>query len=116
MHQVHFLTNLENDLNTANAITLIYDILKDQNLNDTTKIKLVEDFDKVLSLDLLKQGENHIDETLKNYIEEQIKIRQEAKQQKDYQKADAIRDELLQKGIKLIDSKEQTTYEIITRR
>ena len=53
---------------------------------------------------------------LKNYIEEQIKIRQEAKQQKDYQKADAIRDELLQKGIKLIDSKEQTTYEIITRR
>lgn len=111
-----FKENLENDLNTANAITLIYDILKDQNLNDTTKIKLIEDFDQVLSLDLLKQEEQKLDDNQKKYIEEQIKLRQEAKQQKDYQKADAIRDELLQKGIKLIDTKEQTTYEIIIGR
>lgn len=111
-----FKENLENDLNTANAITLIYDILKDQNLNDTTKIKLIEDFDQVLSLDLLKQEEQKLDDNLKKYIEEQIKLRQEAKKQKDYQKADKIRDELLQKGIKLIDTKEQTTYEIIIGR
>ena len=111
-----FKENLENDLNTANAITLIYDILKDQNLNDTTKIKLIEDFDQVLSLDLLKQEEQKLDDNQKKYIEEQIKLRQEAKKQKDYQKADKIRDELLQKGIKLIDTKEQTTYEIIIGR
>ena len=116
IYQNKFKENLENDLNTANAITLIYDILKDQNINDTTKIKLIEDFDQVLSLDLLKKEENKIDDNLKEYIEEQIKLRQEAKQQKDYQKADKIRDELLQKGIKLIDTKDQTTYEIIKGR
>lgn len=113
LYKNKFKQNLENDLNTANAITLLYDILKDQTLTDSTKINLIKDFDQVLSLDLLKKEEDDIDTTLKQLIEEQIKIRQQAKKEKDYQKADKIRDELLEKGIKLIDTKEETTYEIL---
>ncbi len=42
-----------------------------------------------------------------------IDKRKEAKANKDFAKADSIRDELLEKGIKLIDSREGTTYEMI---
>ena len=42
-----------------------------------------------------------------------INERQKAKDNKDYQEADKIRDELLSLGIKLIDTKEGTTYEKI---
>jgi len=39
-------------LNTANGITLIYDLLKDDSVNGHTKIEIINDFDKVFSLDL----------------------------------------------------------------
>ena len=44
-----------------------------------------------------------------NLIEE----RKEAKKNKDFAKADQIRDDLLARGIKLIDTREGTTYEIV---
>lgn len=106
-----FKEYIGDDLNTANAITLIYDILK-SNLTDTTKIRLIESFDKVLSLDLLKSNN---DSSLDPEILEQIEKRNKAKEEKNYQLADSIRDELLKKGIKLIDGREGTTYEIVNK-
>ena len=50
-----FKEQLENDLNTANAITLLYDVLKDSELNDKTKLELIKSFDTVLSLDLIQE-------------------------------------------------------------
>ena len=46
-------------------------------------------------------------------INEKIKLRNEAKKNKDFATADKIRDELLGQGIRLIDTREGTTYEII---
>ena len=45
-YQDKFKSYLEDDLNTANAITVIYDVLK-SNLNDASKKYLINDFDKV---------------------------------------------------------------------
>lgn len=70
IYQDKFKQYLEDDLNTANAITVIYDVLK-SNLNDSSKKYLIEDFDKVLSLDLLK--EEKVDNDLENYIKDMIK-------------------------------------------
>ena len=109
-YQNSFKKELENDLNTANALTILYDVLK-SDLNNNTKLYLIEDFDKVLSLDLLKTEE--IDESLIKYIEEKIEERKEAKINKEYDKADLIRKELEEKGIILKDTREGTTYEII---
>ncbi len=100
------------DLNTANAITLIYDLLK-SNASGITKLKLIYSFDKVLSLDLLKKDE--ISNNLDKDILEKIEKRNQAKKDKNYQLADSIRDELLEKGIKLIDSREGTTYEVVNK-
>ncbi len=108
-----FKEAIENDLNTSMMITILYDVLKDKDLTDATKKYLVGEFDKVLSLDLLKVEDNAVSDELVNEINEKIRLRNEAKANKDYATSDAIRDELLSKGIKLIDTREGTTFELI---
>ena len=103
-----FKEHLSNDLNTSNTLTLLYDLIKDGNVSGKTKLKLIKSFDKVLSLDLIK--EEKLDLDLTNYIQEQIKLRNEAKKNKDFVTADKIRDELLKKKIVLKDTREGTTW------
>ena len=104
-----FKDALADNLNTSNALTVLYDVLK-SNLNNNTKLSLIKSFDKVLSLDLLKEDE--IDNELVSYINEMIEKRKEAKSNKDFTLADKIRDELLSKGIVLKDTREGTTFEV----
>ena len=107
-----FKLNIEDDFNTSNMITLLYEVLKDE-ISDGTKLAIIEEFDKVLSLDLLKEEKEEINSDLEEYIKSKIEERAEAKASKDFVLADAIRDELLEKGVKLIDSREGTTYELV---
>lgn len=109
-YQDKFKNELENDLNTSNAVTILYDVLK-SDLNSNTKLYLINDFDKVLSLDLLREKE--IDKELLDYINSKIEERTIAKKNKEYDKADSIRKELEEKGIILKDTREGTTFEIV---
>ena len=106
-----FKEELSNDLNTANGITLIYDLLKDDRVNGHTKIEIIKYVDKVFSLDLTKKTLNtSID--MDKYIKDKIEERRIAKMNKNYELSDSIRDELLDKGIILTDTREGTTYRI----
>lgn len=105
-----FKDSINDDMNTSMAITVLYDVLKDNNLNDKTKKCLIESFDKVLSLDLLKENDDSISEELVDYIEKQIELRKIAKKNKDFELADKIRNELLEKGIELKDTREGTVW------
>lgn len=104
-----FQEALENDLNTANALTVLYDVLK-SDLNDSSKIFLIKDFDCVLSLNLFEKKE--IDDNLKLYIEDMIEKRNQAKANKNYDLADEIRNQLQNEGIILKDTRLGTEYEI----
>lgn len=108
-----FKEAVSNDLNTSSMITVLYDLLKDEEVNDKTKRKLIEKFDEVLSLDLLKTEEVEIDSDLEKEVNELIAKRAEAKKNKDFALADQIRDDLLSRNIKLIDTREGTKFEII---
>ena len=108
-----FKDAVSNDLNTSSMITVLYDLLKDENVNDKTKRVLIEKFDEVLSLDLLKVEEMNIDSDLEKEVNELIAKRAEAKKNKDFALADQIRDDLLSRNIKLIDTREGTKFEII---
>ena len=86
-------------------------------LDDTTKSALVLRFDEVLSLDLKRafteeESGADVDDELVTYIEEKIAERAAAKKEKDFAKADAIRDELASKGIQIKDTREGTTWEM----
>ena len=111
---------LGNDLNTSLAITALYDVLKYQT-NDATKRYLLNDFDQVLSLDLLKKADEERkkqasakatggdysiiaeDGTPDAEIEAQIRARYEAKKAKNFAEADRIRDALKAAGIEVTD-------------
>lgn len=105
-----FLKYINEDMNTSSAITVLYDVLKDNDINDLTKKELVKSFDSVLSLDLLEKGQNSIDTDLVKYVQEQINLRMEAKKNKDFILADKIRNDLLEKGIELKDTREGTIW------
>lgn len=105
-----FLKYINDDMNTSSALTILYDVLKDNNISDATKKELVKSFDEVLSLDLLKQNTNDLDEEFISYVENQIKLRAEAKKNKDFNLADKIRDELKEKKIEIKDTKEGTIW------
>lgn len=110
-YQSNFKAAIENDLNTAQMLKCLYDILK-EDTNSATKLEIIASFDTVLSLDLLKEKVDEIDTELVRYIEQKIEERNQAKKNKNYALADAIRQELEDKNIILKDTREGTIYEV----
>ena len=115
-----FKNALDNDLNTSLAVTAVYDALK-LDTNDKTKLALIDKFDTVLGLDLIKHAEelnkneengtnSEADSEFVAYIKEKIAARAAAKKAKDFAMADAIRAELLEKGVTLVDKREGTEF------
>ena len=115
-----FNAALGNDLNTSLAITALYDVLK-YKTNDATKLFVLDDFDKVLSLDLCNKAaeirkrnaaekpaagaysifcEDGSDDPA---VTAQIQARYDAKKAKNFAEADRIRDELKAQGIEITD-------------
>ena len=112
-YRAKFEEVLSNDMNTSMAITLIYDVLRDD-INDATKKALVASFDEVLSLDLTVAEETAaVDAELEAFILAKIEERKAAKKEKDFAKADAIRAELLEKGVQIKDTREGTVWEVM---
>ena len=107
-----------NDLNTSMAITVVYDVVK-ADINGKTKLALLNAFDKVLSLNLTTAGAKlleagtSVDSDLENFIQEKIAERAEAKKAKDFARADAIRDELLARGVAIKDTREGVVWELV---
>ncbi len=109
-----FKDAIANDLNTSTCITILYDVLKNKDLSDASKIFLIKKFDDVLSLNLLKnENSEEIDEEIVNFINNKIEERNRYKIEKNYEMADKIRAELLDRGIKIKDTREGTIYEIV---
>jgi cysteinyl-tRNA synthetase len=111
-----FVGALNGDLNTSVAVTAVYDVLKAK-CSDATKLALLADFDRVLSLNLLDAAEK----LLKKQAEEEaanadpeidalVAARTEAKKSKNWAEADRIRDELKERGIEIIDTPQGTKW------
>ena len=104
-----FIKEISNDLNTANALSVMYELIKDEQVNGHTKLELIKKFDKVFSIDLIKEKNKNDDKEILDLIEK----RSEAKKNKDFELADSIRSELESRGIILVDTREGTTYKIV---
>ena len=113
-YRTQFEDALANDINTASAITVLYDVLKAET-NDATKKALAKSFDEVLGLDLtepLPQREESADSELAAWVAEMIGKRAEAKKAKDFAAADAIREELAARGVQIKDTREGVVWEL----
>ncbi len=128
-----FADAMDNDLNTAMAITALYDVLKAK-ISDADKLWLIGRFDSVLSVGLLEAAAKKREALAKEKAEAEaaaaaeraeamkdpfvaeiyaaIDERAAAKKAKNFARADEIRAELLAKGVTLIDTPQGTTYKI----
>ena len=101
---------MEDDFNTADAIAAVFDLVKFANSNTDSESSaeyLGKLFDLLVKLTdvlglIVDKKEDILDEDIEKLIEE----RQAARKAKDFARADAIRDELLEKGIVLKDTRE----------
>ena len=103
-------TAMEDDFNTADAIAAIFELVKLSNITVTKESSYTyakEMLDTIVELcDVLGIITEKQEDILASDIEELIEQRQQARKNKDFAKADAIRDELLEKGIILKDTRE----------
>jgi len=97
-----FLEDVNNDLNVPQGLALLWTVLKDKGLGGKEKYKLILEFDKVLGLGLSDLKKGNLDNDIKKLVEE----REKAREEKNYKKADLIRDKLKEKGVILEDTKE----------
>ena len=125
-YRAKFMKEMDNDLNTAMAVTALYDVLK-AGTNDASKLAVIADFDTVLSLSLLekaaaKRKENAgtaAVQTAGGYtitgegdpaVDALVMARYEAKKAKKFAEADRIRDELKAQGIEIVDARDGAVW------
>lgn len=111
--RVQFETAMDDDFNTADAITAVYELVRFINKSITDQVsksfaqKELEMFNKLTSvLGLLEKEEEKAEDPDTAIIEELIAKRAEAKKNKDFATADAIRDELSSMGITIKDTRQ----------
>ena len=124
-----FTDAMDNDVNTSLAVTALYNVLKAK-CSDATKLALLADFDRVLSLNLIEaadairraeaekaaaaaaaEANAHAGDPEAEEIEALIAARTDAKKQKNFAEADRIRAELAARGITLTDTPQGTKWE-----
>ena len=109
-----FIDAMEDDVNTADAISVIFELAKFTNSNVNEKSssefakKCLDQFNELTGvLNIVnKKQDDMLDEEIENLIQKRV----EAKKNKDFKLADDIRAELLEKGIILEDTRQGTKW------
>ena len=102
-----FLGFINNDLDTPKVLALVWEIIKDESLSDSSKRELILDFDKVLGLKLDLKEKIEISEEIKILIAERDKSREE----KDFAKSDELRKKIESFGFEVMDTPQGTKIE-----
>jgi cysteinyl-tRNA synthetase len=97
-----FFSQVENDLNTAEALAVFWQVLGDKQLTASQRYHLLLEFDAVLGLGLarvepVKQAE------IPSSVEQLLTARQQARQEEDWDKADLLREQIKEAGYRVID-------------
>lgn len=107
-----FTDAMDNDLNTALAVTAVYDVLK-ADISNAAKLALIKDFDKVLSLGLIEAAEkasarSEDEEALPEEISVLAEQRKAARKEKNFALADELRDKITALGYVITETREGT--------
>ena len=105
---------LMDDLNTPGLITELNNIVKEYNSSNSEKENIKSRLSLISSVLGILEDEtfNEISEEFKNKINNMILKRSEAKNNKDFKTADAIRDQLIELGVEINDSSDGTEWKL----
>ncbi|OGI86458.1 cysteine--tRNA ligase [Candidatus Nomurabacteria bacterium RIFCSPLOWO2_01_FULL_41_12] len=101
-YQNKFTEYLNDDLNTPRALSLLWDVIKDENMSDADKKATILDFDKVFGLGFAELKAESIPENIKLLVEE----REQARLDKDFKKSDKLREKINSLGYEIKDTPE----------
>lgn len=106
-----FTAAMDDDINTSNAVTALYDVLK-ADTNAATKLALIEDFDKVLSLGIAANARKLTAQQqaadIPAEVMELVEQRKQARAAKDFALADKLRDEIAALGYAIRETRQGT--------
>jgi cysteinyl-tRNA synthetase len=100
VYKKKFLAAINDDLNMPQVLAILWDLLKDDNLDASQKLGLIKDFDKVLGLRLIESA-GGIANTAE--VEGLMQKRQEARAGKNWAESDRLRDEIAKLGFVVED-------------
>jgi cysteinyl-tRNA synthetase len=102
-YKERFTGAISDDLDMPKSIALVWELLKDSKLSDADKRATVLDFDRVLGLDLASLPTVE-DEPVPPEVSALAEAREEARKEKDWSKADALREEIESRGFEIMDT------------
>ena len=114
----NFTKFINDDLDTPKALALTWNLIKDVEIESDEKIELIETFDQVLGLELIQKAKENLNNVINNIDElpENIKMlideRKIARDEKNWSKADEIREKLNSLGYKIDDSSDNNAVKI----
>jgi cysteinyl-tRNA synthetase len=97
---------MNNDLDTPIALSVVWEVVKDQGIANSEKLELLRDFDAILGLGVDDFSLPKLSDLHMSIIAE----REEARKNKDWAKADAMRMKLMNDGICIKDTKQGTEW------
>ncbi len=101
-YETQFLNSINDDLNIPKAVQIFHKCLDDFNFDAKKKIKLLEKFDKILGLSIKGIKEEKI--KIPNEVRELLEKRETARKNKDFAEADALRQQIKEKGYSIEDT------------
>jgi len=93
-YKEEFLNAINNDLGTSEALAVLWNLIKDSNIENSVKYETLLGFDKVLGLNLDKIKKEKIPVEIIKLAEE----REKARKNKNWKKADQLREKIKEKG------------------
>lgn len=107
-----FTDAMDNDLNTAQSLTVLSDVLK-SHASGETKLKLISEFDTVLSLGLIPAAQKlknsgTAEEELPEEVQSLLEQRKAARKVKDFSLADSLRDQISALGYTVEETRQGT--------
>ncbi len=113
-YKEEFKMAINDDLATPKALAVMWELVKDESIKDTCKLNTLFKFDEVLGLSLKNLSEHFEEEfnieELPQDVKELAREREKARQNKNWELADSLRNKIESLGYKVIDSKDGTKY------
>lgn len=105
-HRHRFVEHVSHDLNMPRALSDLWQLLRDTSIPAAERLVVAFDMDRVLGLQLRETSASELDQEIQSLIDE----RNRARSERDFSRADAIRDELFKRGVVLEDTPQGTRW------